>query len=126
MVLIPPQFLWKHVWKFMQAYYLCTDFEDEEICMLTSICSDRKNERIPCSSLYVRCELDHWTNNCKSFYWLSHNGISNYTIFYNIKLWRHACPSPDLVVWGPALAIIVLCCWAIHFTLTVPLSTQVY
>ena len=35
--------------------------------------------------------------------------------------------SPDQVVRGRALAgDIVLCSWASHFTLTVPLSTQVY
>ena len=35
--------------------------------------------------------------------------------------------SPDRVVWVRALAgDIVLCSWARHFTLTVPLSTQVY
>ena len=36
-------------------------------------------------------------------------------------------PTPDGVVWARALAVdIVLCSWARHFTLTVPLSTQVY
>ena len=35
--------------------------------------------------------------------------------------------SPDRAVWGRALAgDIVLCSWARHITLTVPLSTQVY
>ena len=35
--------------------------------------------------------------------------------------------SPDRAVWVRALAgDIVLCSWARHFTLTVPLSTQVY
>ena len=35
--------------------------------------------------------------------------------------------SPDPVVWVRALAgDIVLCSWARHLTLTVPLSTQVY
>ena len=35
--------------------------------------------------------------------------------------------SPDRAVWVRALAEdIVLCSWARHFTLTVPLSTQVY
>ena len=35
--------------------------------------------------------------------------------------------SPDREVWVRALAgDIVLCSWAKHFTLTVPLSTQVY
>ena len=35
--------------------------------------------------------------------------------------------SPDRAVWIRALAgDIVLCSWARHFTLTVPLSTQVY
>jgi len=35
--------------------------------------------------------------------------------------------SPDQVVWVRALAgDIVLCTWARHFTITVPLSTQVY
>ena len=34
---------------------------------------------------------------------------------------------PDRAVWVRALAVdIVLCSWARHFTLTVPLSTQVY
>ena len=34
---------------------------------------------------------------------------------------------PDLAVWAQALARdIVLCSWARHFTLTVPLSSQVY
>ena len=37
------------------------------------------------------------------------------------------CLSPDLVVRVQALARdIVLCSWAIHFTLTVPLFTQEY
>jgi len=37
------------------------------------------------------------------------------------------CSSPDRVVRVQALAgDIVLCSWARHFTLTVPLSTQVY
>ena len=35
--------------------------------------------------------------------------------------------SPDRAAWVRALARdIVLCVWAKHFTLTVPLSTQVY
>ena len=35
--------------------------------------------------------------------------------------------SPDRAVWVRALAgYIVLCYWARHFTLTVPLSSQVY
>ena len=35
--------------------------------------------------------------------------------------------TPEPVVWFQALAgDIVLCSWARHFTLTVPLSTQVY
>jgi len=35
--------------------------------------------------------------------------------------------SPDQMVWVRALAgDIVLCSWARHFTLTLPLSTQVY
>ena len=35
--------------------------------------------------------------------------------------------TPDQAVWIRALAGgIVLCFWARHFTLTVPLSTQVY
>ena len=35
--------------------------------------------------------------------------------------------APDRAVWVRALAgDIVLCSWARHFTLTVPLSTQVY
>ena len=35
--------------------------------------------------------------------------------------------SPDRVVWVRALARdIVLCSWARHFALTVPLTTQVY
>ena len=35
--------------------------------------------------------------------------------------------SPDRAVWVPALAgDIVLCSWARHFTLTVPLSGQVH
>ena len=35
--------------------------------------------------------------------------------------------SPDRVVWVRALVgDIVLCSWARHFTLTVPLSTEVY
>ena len=35
--------------------------------------------------------------------------------------------TPERVVWARALAAdIVLCSWARHFTLTVPLSTQVY
>ena len=35
--------------------------------------------------------------------------------------------SPDRAVWVLALArYIVLCSWARHFTLAVPLSTQVY
>ena len=35
--------------------------------------------------------------------------------------------SPDRVAWVQALAgDIVLCSWARHLTLTVPLSTQVY
>ena len=35
--------------------------------------------------------------------------------------------TPERVVWVQALAgDIVLCSWARHFTLTVPLSTQVY
>jgi len=35
--------------------------------------------------------------------------------------------SPDQAVWVRTLAGgIVLCSWARHFTLTVPLSTQVY
>ena len=37
------------------------------------------------------------------------------------------CLTPDRVVWVWALATdIVLCSWERHFTLTVPLSTQVY
>ena len=37
------------------------------------------------------------------------------------------CSSPDRAVWVRALAgDIVLCSWARHFTLTVPLSNQVY
>ena len=37
------------------------------------------------------------------------------------------CLTPDLVVRVRILAgDIVLCSWARHFTLTVPLSTQVY
>ena len=37
------------------------------------------------------------------------------------------CSTPDRVVWVRGLAEdIVLCSWARHFTLTVPLSTQVY
>ena len=37
------------------------------------------------------------------------------------------CSSPEHVVLVQALAgDIVLCSWARHFTLTVPLSTQVY
>ena len=37
------------------------------------------------------------------------------------------CSTPDLVVQVQALTgDIVLCSWARHFTLTVPLSTQVY
>ena len=46
------------------------------------------------------------------------------TIFVRQKPW----PSPpDLAVWVQALAgDIVLCSWARHLTLTMPLSTQVY
>ena len=42
--------------------------------------------------------------------------------------WPHGVrSSPDQAVWVRALAAdIVLCCWARHFTLTVPLSIQVY
>ena len=37
------------------------------------------------------------------------------------------CSIPERAVWVRALAgDIVLCSWAGHFTLTVPLSTQVY
>ena len=37
------------------------------------------------------------------------------------------CSSPDQAVWVRTLAAdIVLCSWARHFTLTAPLSTQVY
>ena len=38
------------------------------------------------------------------------------------------CLSPDQAVQVRALAgdIVLLCTWAEHFTLTVPLSTQVY
>ena len=38
-----------------------------------------------------------------------------------------ACLTPERALWVQALAgDIVLCSWARHFTLTVPLSTQVY
>ena len=38
-----------------------------------------------------------------------------------------ACSTPERALWVRALAgDIVLCSWARHFTLTVPLSTQVY
>ena len=37
------------------------------------------------------------------------------------------CSTPERVVWVPALAgDIVLCSWVRHFTLTVPLFTQLY
>ena len=37
------------------------------------------------------------------------------------------CSTPDVVIRGRVLAgDILLCSWARHFTLTVPLSTQVY
>ena len=40
---------------------------------------------------------------------------------------RALVSAPDREVWAQALAeIIVLCSWARHFTLTVPLSTKEY
>ena len=42
-------------------------------------------------------------------------------------IYPYATLSPDRAVWVRALAgDIVLCSWARHLTLTVPLSTQVY
>ena len=45
-------------------------------------------------------------------------------VLYQLRL---ECTTPDQVDWVWVLAgDIVLCSWARHFTLTVPLSTQVY
>ena len=53
-------------------------------------------------------------------------GVSVQTEGGAVASWLE-CSSLDLAVQGQPLAgDIVMCSWARHFTLTVPLSTQVY
>ena len=54
------------------------------------------------------------------------DALSNCYVGGVVASWL-VCTSPDQAVWVRALARDnVLCSWARHFTLTVPLSTQVY
>jgi len=74
-----------------------------------------------CTSLLKENPQTHWSTLTKNMFLtlfrIKNNAVASWLV----------CSSPDRAVWVRALAgDIALCSWARHFTLTVPLSTQVY